>query len=428
MKRLTSENLNLPKEKKYFMAVVIFSLAIWTMVAVSVLGLILAMVMAVVLWFANGLLVAKLKSDCALIDQNQLSDLYETYVEVCKRLDIAKIPELYVLQGGGALNAFGLRHVGRNFVVVYSDALEAFGPKSDEIKFLLGHELGHIKSWHILKQLLLMPGMFVPLIGPAYSRACEASCDRYGAFAADNIDSAIKAIMVFSGGRQIGKQMSAEAFSDQHCQHRGFFISWYELISGYPTASQRVTLLRELKSDAKPENIARHPLAYLFAMFSFGGHASGAGNFIVTVIIVGMAAVIVIPKALQSQVTRRNETAQKNLTLMADAVEVYAKKNNGKYPIDLKYALPEEYSLKEDLCGKHSGGFLYSCFVDEQGYEFTATPSEPGKSGTESYVVNPEGMMILNGTDVEFVDGNENAEEVVEMPSDSVEDQGIKDE
>ena len=135
------------------------------------------------------------------------------------------------------LNAFATRHSGRKYVVIYSDLLEAYGPGSAEIKFLLGHELGHIKQRHIIKQLLLFPGLLVPLLGNAYSRACEASCDAYGAVASGDLDASVNAMMVMSGGKVASKLMNPEAFAEQHTKMRGFFVSWHELISGYPTLS-----------------------------------------------------------------------------------------------------------------------------------------------------------------------------------------------
>jgi Zn-dependent protease with chaperone function/Tfp pilus assembly protein PilE len=413
MKELTISNLTLQKEKKYFWTVFAFSLAIWAMVVASVVGFVIALAVAVFLWFANGLFVAKLKSDCVLIDQGQLPDLYETYLSVCRRLEITRFPQLYVLESGGILNAVSLRHAGRNFVVIHSDALEAFGAQSDEIKFLIGHELGHIKSQHILKEIMLAPGMFIPLIGPAYSRACEASCDRHGVFASENIDSAIRAMMVFSGGREAGKMMSPEAFSRQHALERGFFISWYELVSGYPTACQRVALLQELEADKSYRRQKRHPLSYFFALFSFGGHASGAGNFVVTVLIVGIAAAIVMPKIFKSRIERHNEQAQENLVVMAGAVEDYLGSHDGKYPTDMAQVFDRD-SSHENLCDDTLNGFHYSCFFYEDNFELTATPVEPNNPGVETYLMNREGLMILNGTDVEFVDGDEPAD-----PSDS---------
>ncbi len=56
---------------------------------------------------------------------------------------------LYVLQSGGILNAFAARHAGRSFVVVYSDFMDVLGADWREMKFILGHEIGHLRSRHV---------------------------------------------------------------------------------------------------------------------------------------------------------------------------------------------------------------------------------------------------------------------------------------
>ena len=76
------------------------------------------------------------------------------------------------MQAGGILNAFATRFAARDFVVLYSDILEAYGVDSGEIRFLLGHEIGHIRSKHILKNMILLPGLLLPLLAaPTIARA-----------------------------------------------------------------------------------------------------------------------------------------------------------------------------------------------------------------------------------------------------------------
>ncbi len=158
--------------------------------------------------------------------------------------------------GKGPISSTSPCFAGREFVVVYSDFLEALGPDSPEMKFVLRHEIGHIQSRHIMKQIFLAPGMFFPLIGPAYRRAWETSCDRYGAFAAQDVDAAIRAMLVITGGREHGRTLNAAAFAEQHRAERGFFVSLHELTSTYPTLSRRVVDLMAL-SGCEPSRSPR---------------------------------------------------------------------------------------------------------------------------------------------------------------------------
>jgi hypothetical protein len=99
------------------------------------------------------------------------------------------------------------------------------------MKFVLGHELGHLKSGHILKHTLLAPGLFFPLLGPAYRRSWETSCDRHGVFAAQDVHAAMRAMLVPSAGKLSGVTLDSEVFSQQYEEERGFFVSLHELTS-----------------------------------------------------------------------------------------------------------------------------------------------------------------------------------------------------
>jgi Zn-dependent protease with chaperone function/competence protein ComGC len=287
--------LNLPKEKTYYTFVLIISLLVWLVLTVTIVGLLYAALFAFLIWLGHGLLIAYLRAEAVRVDETQLPALHAAFLSTCQRLGVTKIPKLYILQAGGALNAFATKFSGRTFVVVYSDFLEAFGPDSPEIRFILGHELGHIKSNHIWKRTLLAPGLFVPLLGPAYLRACEASCDRYGAFAAENLEGALRAMLTLSGGKQQGRTLDPAAFATQHKQERGFFISWHELTSPYPTLSQRVKNLLALRDDQFAFKADRHPFAYLFAFFTPGGRLGGGAGALVFIVVIGLLAAMAIP-------------------------------------------------------------------------------------------------------------------------------------
>lgn len=303
---LTAETVVAPREKTYFVAALVLAVLGWVLLTFATCGgvwMIFAL-LAVVIWFSNGLLVAGLRADAVEVHPEQVGRLDATFRDVCRVLGVDRVPELYVLQSGGVLNAFATRHAGRHFVVVYSDMLEAFGPDSAEMRFLLGHEIGHIRRHHLLLRLLLAPALFLPLIGPAYSRACESTCDRYGALAAGDVEASMRAMLTLAGGKAAAREMNPHRFADQHQNNRGFFVSWYELISGYPTLSRRVSDLRRLEGGAAlAASPARHPLGYLFALVTFGGGFGGRGSVIATlfvIYIIGLFAALLVPATNQA--------------------------------------------------------------------------------------------------------------------------------
>jgi len=302
-------NLTEPRENIYFAVALVISIAVWIVCAVSIVPLLITAGVAFFVWLANGLLVAQLKADAVKVGGGQMGALAETFARVCRKMEMTRIPELYVLQSGGLLNAFTTRHGGRNFVVVFSELLEAYGPDSPEIEFLLGHELGHIRRSHILKRLFLAPGLLFPLLGNAYSRACEFSCDRHGAYAASRIQGAINAMMVLAGGRQAPAAMDAASFAGQYAAHRGFFVSWYELISGYPTLSHRLANLLAIADNRATPRARRNLCAYPFALFTLGGAPTGGANAMITIFIVALLAAIAVPAFVKARTTAREKGA-----------------------------------------------------------------------------------------------------------------------
>ena len=262
---LTLGNLVNPRENTYFTILLVLAIFIWVCVAISIIGLFVVGILALVTWFTHGLLVARLRSESVLITPQQYPDLHASFVEVCQRLGLEKVPELYLLQSGGVLNAFATRHAGRDFVVLYSSFVETLGATSPMIKFLMGHEIGHLRRKHLTKKVFLTPGMILPLIGEAYHRACEATCDRFGAYAANDLNASMLALTVLASGRE-ASNVNTTYFADQYFTTRGFFVSWHELIVNYPTLSQRVAQVLGFADAKYAKRSGRHPLAYPFAL------------------------------------------------------------------------------------------------------------------------------------------------------------------
>lgn len=324
---LSVRNLGAPKEDTYFALVLAASILIWLGIALTLIGIIYALFIAFFLWLGNGLLAAYLRAEAVRVSPEQLPELDRTFKEVCARLEIKNVPALYVLQSGGLLNAFAMRFAGRNFVVMYSDLLEALGPQSPETRFILGHEIGHIQSRHILKQIFLAPGLFCPLIGPAYRRAWETSCDRYGTFAADDVDSSVRAMLILSGGREYGRRLNPAAFAGQHRGERGFFVSLHELTSTYPTLSRRVIDLESLRLGTPAPRESRHPCAYVLAFLMPGGGATAGGpasSLLVMMVVVGILAATALPAVNAVRTKAEAQACINHQRMLASAADQHA--------------------------------------------------------------------------------------------------------
>jgi Zn-dependent protease with chaperone function len=262
---LSLSDLTTSREKTYYGILVVVALMGWLLLAVSIVGILYALAFGLGAWFVSGLLVAQLKSESIKVTPEQLPVLHRTFEEVFRKLQLLQIPEFYVVQSNGVMNAFASRHSGRNFVVIFSDLLEALGHDSAQVRFLIGHEIGHIRRNHLMKRLLLTPSMAIPLLGKAYHRAYESTCDRFGLFAAGVTRGASLGLAVLAGGKDAVRMVNPDAFARQYHQERGFFVSWHELASGYPTMAQRVSNMLAVQQPEFAEKAERSLLAYVFA-------------------------------------------------------------------------------------------------------------------------------------------------------------------
>ncbi len=258
---LNETNLVHPREGTYFTILLVLACVLWVCLLLGIVGL---LIVAAVFWCIHGLLIARLRSESVLITAEQYPELHQTFVEVAQKLGLTVVPDLYILQAGGFLNAFATRFTGRNFVVIYSSMIEILGASGPLMKFLMGHEIGHIHRKHLIKKLALAPGFIVPLLYEAYHRACESTCDRYGAYASDDLNASMQALTVLASGRTAAHVDTAH-FAVQHFNARGFFVSWHELASTYPTLSQRVAQILGFQDAQYAQRPRRRVLAYPFA-------------------------------------------------------------------------------------------------------------------------------------------------------------------
>jgi Zn-dependent protease with chaperone function len=144
------------------------------------------------------------------VGPSQYPDLHAQLTTVCELLDV-DAPPLYVSQTPLA-NA-GAVGVDSPFIVLNSSLVELSDP--EHIRFVLGHEVAHILSEHVLYRTLLFLLLefarpVVPVVGQAampitlalleWHRKSEVSCDRAGLLAVQDPDTAYGALGIMAGG------------------------------------------------------------------------------------------------------------------------------------------------------------------------------------------------------------------------------------
>lgn len=284
-----------PQERTLGGITLILGVLVWFVVIVGSFGtaLIGLLIGFISYLFAQSALIAHIKGNGIELTEKQFPDIYEQFTFCCDRLELLEHPRAYVLNGNGGLNAFATKFLGSHFVVLLSDVVDAMNTHPDGVKFYIGHELGHIKMKHIRGSLLRWPVLWLPIIGAAYSRARESTCDRHGLVCCESSDNAGRALAALSTGSERWKSLDIAEYLRQNKYTSGFWMSFHELISGYPWIVKRVSRVVEPTAKVPSRNI----FSYLFAIFMpYAGRMGSGFGLLVIVYILGTLAAVAIPQ------------------------------------------------------------------------------------------------------------------------------------
>jgi Zn-dependent protease with chaperone function/Tfp pilus assembly protein PilE len=299
-------NMIYKNEKTLFAILLTLSVILWLGLIAGTFGIALIYLLFGFIFycFAQSALISYLKGTGVKITADQFPDLKEKISACSKKLGLKQEPEAYLLHMNGIFNAFATRFLGRNFIVLYSDVVDAFDDNPDALNFYIGHEIGHIKRNHLMWGVVLFPAMLLPLIGAAYARAREYTCDRHGFAACANLNSAQFGLAALAAGGKRWRTVSKSGYALQAHESSGFWMSFHELLSDYPWLVKRMAAVKSLATGQEISQPRRNPLAFLLALFVPRlGLAGGAASGLIVIAIIGILAAVAIP-AYQDYVSR----------------------------------------------------------------------------------------------------------------------------
>lgn len=229
------------------------------LVAASVLTMILGIVftiasLGIFLWvmgtilalslFTHWLQIGYIRTNGVKVTERQFADLYQTYQRVGQEMGIRLLPDVYILQAGGVLNAFATRFFQKNMVILYSDVVElSRDGYAKEVEFVIAHELAHIRRNHVQKQWAMMLGGWIPFLGSAYSRACEFTCDRMAAHHIQDQTASKRALTILAIGGKLAKEVSEFDYLYEASRENGFIAKLSELLSTHPPLPKRIAAI-----------------------------------------------------------------------------------------------------------------------------------------------------------------------------------------
>ncbi|HET6148988.1 MAG TPA: M48 family metallopeptidase [Polyangia bacterium] len=301
---MLARDLRTSRERTLYTISAIFSALFWLAALISIAGIVIGLFVGALALVVHCLFMAHVIGNGVRVGPRQLPDLMRRIEAAAHKLGMDRVPEAYLLQAGGLLNAFATKLMSRRFIIIYSDLLEASDAddgsgRVNELDFVIGHELGHLAAGHLASRLFLLPARILPLLGSAYSRACEYTCDRCGHAVTGDLDVSSRALAILAAGPRAARRIDLDAFVDQRRETGRFWMGIYELNATHPFLSKRVAALRSLHGHTALEPVRRNPFSYLLAvplsLFSGGPQAA----VMILVIYAGAAAAIAIPRLKQ---------------------------------------------------------------------------------------------------------------------------------
>ena len=222
----------------------------------AVLGVVVAPVIAAVFFIRFG--YWSTISNGIQVTEHQLPELHRLYHDLALEMGfrpdgegLEKIPLLYVKNGNGVLNAYATKcKVRRGYVVLHSDLLDVAYSHGhfDTIRFVLAHELGHIKCRHVsLWRLALQPVARLLFIGKSLTRAQEYTADRVGGYYAP--EGAMGLVTLFAG-KHMSEQVDIDAYFESVADHEdGFWLKFANFRADHPVGFRRLPALRRVQEE-----------------------------------------------------------------------------------------------------------------------------------------------------------------------------------
>ena len=175
---------------------------------------------------------SQMEGHCMKVEKDILPKFYALCQEVKEKLDFKEPVDFYIT-GDGTLNAFSVAAENEGEPHIVNSAMFDL-MSDDELRFVVGHELGHIINKDTaLKRLIYF--VFPPETTQTpiilqykirlHDQLAELVADRYGYLACGNLDACVTAFFKMASGLDLGKMnVSIDALLADNSKRLDFFL------------------------------------------------------------------------------------------------------------------------------------------------------------------------------------------------------------
>ena len=198
------------------------------------------------------------------VSSRQFPHLHGQVVECAELLDIPT-PTVYVTESPH-INAGTYGTNTESFIVVNSALIDKLD--EEEVKFVIGHECGHIQNNHVVyhtaaKFMAQGVGIYLKYASlpasmalDAWSRRGEVTCDRAGLVCARDLDASLRAMMKIAlGSHKLFEEMDVDEFLHQLDGVKEGWGRFAELFRSHPYVPKRVQALKLFAESAYYHNL-----------------------------------------------------------------------------------------------------------------------------------------------------------------------------
>lgn len=187
---------------------------------------------------------ASVRGNSVRLSDRQFPEVYAVLREHCRRLDMAKIPELFLTSGSIAPFSRTFSSWRENYIVLHQIVFDINDQKTmDVISFLLAHELGAIRlnQTAVWNEMLLTYVTAIKWLRNPLERVRTFSRDRYGATLSP---TGFRGLLINAVGRRLMDQVNIDEYFAQMRAYGGFWSGLNIFFEPKPQVFTRLHRLR----------------------------------------------------------------------------------------------------------------------------------------------------------------------------------------
>ena len=186
---------------------------------------------------------ASIRGNSVRLSEQQFPEIYAILQDHCRRLGMARVPELFLSTGAIAPYSRTFSSWRENYIVLHQIIFDIDDRKTmDVISFVLGHELGAIRlnQTAVWNEMLLTYVSSIKWLRNPLERVRIFSRDRYGAALTP---TGFRGLLINAVGRRLMGQVNIADYLDQERRYGGF---WNGLNVFFEARPQVFTRIRRL--------------------------------------------------------------------------------------------------------------------------------------------------------------------------------------